>query len=113
MEAVICKDLHSYLVTTAVFSVFFTLTFSLTGTLFRIVDVVLSCRMGPIATNPLELMLPINVPFKPVNTSCSLHCRMSRRYNLYTPGNGKQKQQQVIKGRNSENSSKMYLLATT
>lgn len=82
------KGLHvslkdSYLVTIAVFSEFFTLTLSLTGNLFRIVDAVRSCRMGPIATNPL-LMLARNVPFKAVN-SCSLHCETSQRCNHCTP----------------------------
>lgn len=40
---------QSYLVTIPVFSAFFILTFSLSGTFFSVADAVRSCRMGPIA----------------------------------------------------------------
>lgn len=93
------RDAH--LVTIAVFSECFTLPFSLTGTLFRIADAVRSCRMGPIAANPPVLMLTRSVPFKPVNSSCSLHRRMSRRWNHCAPGNRKQQEQQVTEGLNN------------
>lgn len=64
-------SIQTYLATIPVFSAFFILTFSLTGTFFSVADAVRSCRMGPIALNTMKWTgavlklsaLPQNVPF--------------------------------------------------
>lgn len=64
-------SIQTYLATIPVFSAFFILTFSLTGTFFSVADAVRSCRMGPIALNTMKCTgavlklsaLPQNVPF--------------------------------------------------